>query len=93
SVPYLTRVKNCSKHRCALLAFSLSRYNFECVKMVRTYRKKPGTRNYRNYTETQLEEAVQRIADGQLTMRAAVREYDIPFGTLNNKFHGKHIHN
>jgi hypothetical protein len=63
------------------------------LQMVRTYRKKPGTRNYRNYTETQLEEAVQRIADGQLTMRAAVREYDIPFGTLNNKFHGKHIHN
>jgi hypothetical protein len=51
------------------------------LQMVRTYRKKPGTRNYRNYTETQLEEAVQRIADGQLTMRAAVREYDIPFGT------------
>ncbi|KAF2892723.1 hypothetical protein ILUMI_13451 [Ignelater luminosus] len=58
--------------------------------MVRTYKRKLGTRNYKTYTEAQLEEALQKIADGQLFMRPAVTEYNIPFGTLNKNFHGRH---
>lgn len=58
--------------------------------MVRTYKRKPGNGSYKKYIEARFEEAVERIADEQLTMRAAVREYKIPFGTLNNKFHGRH---
>ena len=61
--------------------------------MVRNYKKKLGTRNYKNYTDAQLNEALQKIADAQLSMRAAALEYKIPFGTLHNKFHGIHIRN
>ncbi|KAF2896302.1 hypothetical protein ILUMI_09865 [Ignelater luminosus] len=58
--------------------------------MVRTYKRKLGTRNYKNYTEAQLKEALQKIASGLLSMRTAVSEYNILFGTLNNKFYDRH---
>lgn len=61
--------------------------------MVRNYERMPGTRTYRNYTDAQLNEAIQKIVDGQLSMKKASERYKIPYGTLNNKYHGKHIKN
>lgn len=61
--------------------------------MVRVYKRKIGTRSYKNYTEEQLNEAIQKVADGELSMKAAAARYKIPFGTIHNKFHGKHIKN
>ncbi|XP_030754175.1 jerky protein homolog-like [Sitophilus oryzae] len=59
--------------------------------MVRDYKRKPGSRNYRNYNEAQLEEALRKVVEGSMTMRTASQEYKIPFGTLNNKFHGRNV--
>lgn len=61
--------------------------------MVRNYERMPGTRTYRNYTDAQLNEAIQKIVDGQISMKKASERYKIPYGTLNNKYHGKHIKN
>lgn len=58
--------------------------------MVRTYKKTPGTRAYKNYTEEDLEEALQKITDGELSIHAASIQYRIPFGTLYNRYKGLH---
>jgi len=50
-----------------------------------------GTRVYRNYTEAQLNEALQKVSDGELSIKRASERYHIPFGTLHNKLNGKHI--
>lgn len=59
--------------------------------MVRNYNKIVGGRSYKNYTKDQLNEALQKVVNGELTVRAAVVQYKIPFGTLKNPFHGRHI--
>ncbi|KAJ2937286.1 hypothetical protein O0L34_g19527 [Tuta absoluta] len=58
--------------------------------MVRTYKKMPGTRNYRNYSDETLEEALQKITNDELSINAASIQYHIPFGTLYNKFKGQY---
>lgn len=58
--------------------------------MVRTYKKTPGTRNYKNYTEETLEEALEKITNGEMSINAASLFYKIPFGTLYNKYKGMH---
>lgn len=52
-----------------------------------TIKKKLG----KNYTDEVLEEALTKIGDGDLTIRGASRQYKISFGTLYNKYKGKHI--
>ncbi|KAJ8930609.1 hypothetical protein NQ314_016579 [Rhamnusium bicolor] len=39
--------------------------------MVRKYQRTSGTRTYRDYTDTQLNEAIQKIADNELSIKAA----------------------
>lgn len=58
--------------------------------MVRDYKKKVGTRAYRNYSDENLQEAILKIKDRELTIREASRKYKISFGTLYNKTKGKH---
>lgn len=58
--------------------------------MPRVYKRKIGSRQYKNFTDETLENALQAIADGNMTIRRASREFKIPYGTLNNKFHGRH---
>lgn len=58
--------------------------------MVRTYRKTPGTRNYKNYSDEALEEAIEKISNDELSITAASLQYKIPFGTLYNKYKGLH---
>ena len=60
--------------------------------MPRTYIQKPGSRSYRNYTTDDLEEAVSKVSENKLSIKQASERYKIPYGTLHNKFHGKHIH-
>ncbi|KAF2879615.1 hypothetical protein ILUMI_26554 [Ignelater luminosus] len=50
---------------------------------------KEETRSYKNYTDENLEEALRVVAEGETSMKAASQHYKIPFGKLNNKFHGK----
>lgn len=58
--------------------------------MVRTYKKTPGTRNYKHYTEEMLEEAIEKITNDELSINAASLQYHIPYGTLYNKYKGLH---
>lgn len=58
--------------------------------MVRTYKKTAGSRNYKNYTEETLEEAIEKITNNELSINAASLQYKIPFGTLYNKYKGLH---
>lgn len=60
------------------------------LQMVRVYKKKLGTRSYKNYENKKLEQAITSIVEGRLSIRAASRTYKVPYGTLNNKFHGRH---
>ena len=58
--------------------------------MPRTYIPKLGSRSYRNYTSDNLEEAVSKVSENKLSIKQASERYKIPYGTLHNKFHGKH---
>ena len=59
--------------------------------MSRTYKQKPGSRNYVNYTEEKLEAAIEEAKI--IGMKAAYRKYTIPYGTLQNKLKNKHQKN
>ncbi|XP_026326216.1 uncharacterized protein LOC113234910 [Hyposmocoma kahamanoa] len=59
--------------------------------MPRIYKRKLGSREYRNYTEARLEEALTQIVDGKLTIRGASQLYNISYGTLYNKYKGTHV--
>lgn len=52
--------------------------------MVRNYKKPPGSREYRNYKQEALEEALEKITDGEMSINGASLHYKIPFGTLYN---------
>nr|CAI5820842.1 unnamed protein product [Callosobruchus analis] len=59
--------------------------------MVRTYSRRPGSRNYKNYTEEALNRALSSVADDGLSLRRASEEHGIPFGTLYNKYNDRNI--
>lgn len=66
--------------------------SFYCFSiMPRIYKKRLGSRQYRNYTEERLNQAVTEVVENQLSLRGAAAKYNIPYGTLHNKFHGKFI--
>jgi hypothetical protein len=56
----------------------------------RKYIKKLGARAYANYSDASVEEALLKIANGELSVLAASKKYSIPYGTLHNRYHGKH---
>lgn len=59
--------------------------------MPRVHQHNVGCRAYGNYSDSVLAEAISKIKSKELTMRAASRKYKIPFGTLQNKVHEKHL--
>lgn len=56
--------------------------------MPRNYKPKMGTRPYRNFNSTDMEAALQAVADG-MALRQASRQYNVPLMTLSNRFNGK----
>ncbi|XP_003241645.2 uncharacterized protein LOC100571097 [Acyrthosiphon pisum] len=58
--------------------------------MVRVYQKEVGNRPYANRRDEVVEEALQKVADGELSILRASKMYNIPYGTLHNRFNGKH---
>lgn len=60
------------------------------TEMPRKHVRLLGSRKYRDYTSDKLEEAIEVVADGSLTIREASRRFAIPYGTTYNKFKGKH---
>ena len=59
-------------------------------KMPRRYKRKPGSRTYKNFSEETMEQALLNIGNGTLSILAASKQFKIPYGTLHNKFMGKH---
>lgn len=58
--------------------------------MPRVHKRLLGSRQYINYTQEKLENALQAVVEGVCTIREASRRFGIPFGTLYNKYKGKH---
>lgn len=59
--------------------------------MVRRYKRMADNRTYRNYSETTMDSALLEVLEGRLSVLAASRKYKIPYGSLYNKYHGRHI--
>ena len=59
--------------------------------MPRKHKRKLGSREYKNYTEETLQNALDDIESQTLSMRQAATRYNIPVATLSNKWNGKHV--
>lgn len=46
--------------------------------MPRNYKRKLGSRTYRDYSQTLLDEVIQKVADGTLTLRQASEDIKFP---------------
>lgn len=55
-------------------------------------KKLPGTRPYKSYTETVLDQILEDIKTGKIGHRQAERDYGIPRNTIRNKLKGYHKH-
>lgn len=58
--------------------------------MVRTYKRKLGARNYRQYSDEDLDRAVAEVRVGTLTQAGAAKKYKINRTTILNRIHHKH---
>ena len=58
--------------------------------MVRTPKRKPGSRSYKNYNDDKMEEALTKIVNGEMSILGASKLYKISYGTLHNRYNGKH---
>ncbi|XP_063218661.1 uncharacterized protein LOC134528923 [Bacillus rossius redtenbacheri] len=58
--------------------------------MVRHYVRKRGSRQYKNYSEKNLEKALNEVRAKKISVRAAAEKYGIHRNTLSGKIHGKH---
>ena len=56
--------------------------------MPRTYKRKLGARSYKNYSDENVERALEKIVDHGWGIRKASKIYKIPYGTLHNHYHG-----
>ncbi|KAJ3661709.1 hypothetical protein Zmor_006096 [Zophobas morio] len=59
--------------------------------MGRKYKRKVGSRSYRDYTEEKLEEALTKVTDFNWSIKKAAKLYGIPYGSLYNKYKGLHV--
>ena len=58
--------------------------------MVRKYKRKAGSRTYAAYSPALLQEAIDKIRGGTLSLRRASIFYRIPRETLSNRVRGTH---
>ena len=58
------------------------------IAMTRHYKRKPGSRRYRDYTEASLRSALQDIRSKTLSINEASKKYGISRGTLQRKARG-----
>ena len=68
-----------------------NQHSFSNAVMVRNYqKKKPGCRGYVTYSEEVLEQCLEAIRSGKLSIRKAAQEFKIPRSTIQNKLKGAH---
>lgn len=58
--------------------------------MPNKHRRKRGIRKYADYTEENLNAALEHVVSGVLSIRAAAEKYSVPKSTVHRKYHGKH---
>ena len=58
--------------------------------MVRTYVKKPGSRQYAAFNSADMEVAVNKVRSGEMSIRRACAHYSVPRSTLHNRVKGVH---
>lgn len=56
--------------------------------MPRIYKRKLGAWRYKDCNSESIENALKKIIDEGWSIRKAAKIYKIPYGTLNNKYHG-----
>ena len=56
--------------------------------MVSNYQYKTGARAYNNYTDEAMKQALEDVP--KLGLKGSSRLHKVPYGSLVNKFHGKH---
>lgn len=56
--------------------------------MVRTYKKQPGSKVVRNYTESKVNEVIRKIQSKEISQRDAAKKYNIPRTTLQRRLKG-----
>lgn len=57
--------------------------------MPRVYKKKPGSRSYKNYSDETLNQCLSEVLDGKISATAAAKKYRVSKGTIINKIHGR----
>lgn len=58
--------------------------------MTRTYKKKIGSRQYKNYSEEDVLKAVEEVRRGTLSQKNAAKKYKVGRITIHNRIHKKH---
>lgn len=58
--------------------------------MPRAHKRLLGSRPYMDYSSEKLEQAVEAVVEGTLSIREASKRFKIPFGTVYNKYKGKY---
>lgn len=58
--------------------------------MPRSYQRLLGSRSYANYSEETVEKALKSVIDDGMSLKGAARTFKIPYGTLSNRYHGRH---
>ena len=56
--------------------------------MVRNYQRKTRARAYNNYTDETMKKALEDVP--KLGLKGSSKLHKVPYGSLFNKFHGKH---
>lgn len=59
--------------------------------MGRIYTPKVGSRRYQRSDSSEIEAALKAIIDGGMSIRKAAKLFKVPYGTLNNRYHGRHV--
>lgn len=57
--------------------------------MGRVYKKKIGAWHYGDRPDSTVEDALNKIVNGEMSILAASKKYKIPYGTLHNRHNGK----
>ena len=59
--------------------------------MGRTYKRKVDSRVYKNFSDENIDKAVENIVNENWSINKASKEFKISYGTLYNKYKGMHV--
>ena len=59
--------------------------------MGRTYKRKVGSRVYKNFSDENIDKALEKIVNENWSINKASKEFKISYGTLYNKYKGMHV--